>query len=379
MLLPFCPAIHASRMPQMRSRRLQPTRSLHVAIAFRVSRGEREQKHKYILIRTTGSHGDILSFQCVTINCTHRLQPSRSCQRIVAKLAKCPEPGGERKRMATKGEQIQAGDGDPEDDLQVLYSIDADSEEDARATAWAMALKNKVELPEDALTGQMHKSIRMPRITSVSSGGTDSHGRKRFYVHVVQPAEHAQDELPTILTATSRNFSFMAGIGVVDIHAPTLAVPRFSIDGVYDCIGASKDCPLIAFATKPVGNTSQQLASRAYAAVRGGFDIVKDDDKVANPCSAPFHERVQAIASAVRQASEGTGKTALYFANINAPVEYLKQRAYDAKATGVGRLLVQPHIQGFDVLRYLASLEDLNLPLMAHPAYGGSLYRGEGM
>ena len=195
-----------------------------------------------------------------------------------------------------------------------------------------MALKNKVELPEDALTSQMHKSIRMPRITSVSSGGTDSHGRKRFYVHVVQPAEHAQDELPTILTATSRNSSFMAGIGVVDIHAPTLAVPRFSIDGVYDCIGASKDCPLIAFATKPVGNTSQQLASRAYAAVRGGFDIVNDDDKVANPCSTPFHERVQAIASAVRQASEGTGKTALYFANINAPVEYLKQRAYDAKA-----------------------------------------------
>jgi ribulose-bisphosphate carboxylase large chain len=126
-----------------------------------------------------------------------------------------------------------------------------------------------------------------------------------------------------------------------------------------------------------MGRSSEALAEVAWTLAAGGIDIIKDDHSLASQPFAPYAERVRACAAAVRRANDETGGRSIYMPALNGPSDRLRDMARHARDAGAGGLLVLPGLVGMDVIRLLAESDEIALPVMAHPAFLGSLVVSE--
>ncbi len=147
--------------------------------------------------------------------------------------------------------------------------------------------------------------------------------------------------------------------------------PRFGEPGFRELLGIYHR-PMLCTAIKPLGLSASALAELAYKFALGGIDIIKDDHGLTNQPFALFSERVELCAEAVEKGSQRLGRKILYAPNITAPAGELEHRAWYAKRKGAGALLVCPGLSGFDAMRALAEDDEINLPILAHPAFLGS-------
>ena len=125
---------------------------------------------------------------------------------------------------------------------------------------------------------------------------------------------------------------------------------------------------MVSVAIKPVGRTSQELASLAETFARAGVDTIKDDHGLVDQSSAPFLDRVTAVAAAVAVANAQTGGRTTYFPNVTGPVDRLAERLDHAVAVGCSGVMVCPSLMGLDVLRSIAA-GPRPLAVMAHPTH----------
>jgi ribulose-bisphosphate carboxylase large chain len=121
-----------------------------------------------------------------------------------------------------------------------------------------------------------------------------------------------------------------------------------------------------------MGRPTEWLAKTAFDLAVGGIDMIKDDHSLANQEFAPFRERVERCAEAVRRANERTGANAIYMPSLNAPYPLIERRLHEALQAGAGGLLVLPGVTGYDLMRDLAQRDEIGVPIMAHPAFLGS-------
>ena len=135
---------------------------------------------------------------------------------------------------------------------------------------------------------------------------------------------------------------------------------------------------MICTALKPMGLPAGELAAQAHAFALGGVDFIKDDHGLLDQPFCPFEERVAACAEAVDRANRLTGRNCAYLPNVTGPADQVLARARRAKAAGAGGLLICPALTGLDVMRRIAEDDAIGLPVMAHPAFGGSLVTAPG-
>lgn len=182
--------------------------------------------------------------------------------------------------------------------------------------------------------------------------------------------------LPQLLNVIYGNVSLLPEVKVQALSlskslAKAFKGPRFGMDGLRKMVGRHSG-PLFMSAIKPQGLSAEVLAEQAYQAALGELDFVKDDHGLSNQSFAPFRERVERCADAVRRANEVTGQNCLYAPMLSSPNEKIWDEALFAKSKGAGALLVAPALVGFDLVRRLAESEDIGLPLISHPAMLGS-------
>ncbi len=92
--------------------------------------------------------------------------------------------------------------------------------------------------------------------------------------------------------------------------------PRFGIEDARKILGVY-DRPLIGTIVKPkVGLDPAGTAAVAAAAVRGGLDLVKDDETLTNQSFCPLIPRLEAVMSALDKVEKETGKKAFYAVNV---------------------------------------------------------------
>jgi ribulose-bisphosphate carboxylase large chain len=192
--------------------------------------------------------------------------------------------------------------------------------------------------------------------------------------------EIAAGELTQFLNVVFGNSSIKPGIRVEHLDLPESMLssfkgPRFGREGLRKRLNVPER-PLLATAIKPMGLSCEELAGLAYQFSLGGMDIIKDDHGLTNQCCAPFEERVERCAEAVRKANRETGGTTVYIANITASAHEVKKRARFAKAAGAGGLMIAPGLCGFDLMREIADDEVIGLPILTHPALQGSFVTG---
>jgi ribulose-bisphosphate carboxylase large chain len=246
--------------------------------------------------------------------------------------------------------------------------------EEARAKAKDLCLEQTVEFPEDIVpTGFIQDQVvgQVADFVPVEdSNGTEWRALITFL------NDDTGMELTQLLNVLYGNISLKKGFRLERLKDcfnlwNKFKGPRFGEPGLREITGIHHR-PLLCTAIKPLGLSGPALAEMAYKFASGGIDIVKDDHGLTNQPFARFAERVELCAQAVAKGSERAGRKIIYAPNITAPAGEQEHRAWYAKRQGAGALLVCPGLSGFDSMRALADDEDINLPILAHPAFLGS-------
>ena len=256
--------------------------------------------------------------------------------------------------------------------FNVIYHIRGD-ETAALEKARIICFEQTVELPEElVVTDSMIRDWIVGQIDQFSPAQEGI-----FEAQISYAVETSAYELTQLLNIIFGNTSIKPGIRVADIEfsegiLAKFSGPRFGIQGLREILGVH-DKPLLCSALKPMGKSVQEIAKLAYYFALGGVDVIKDDHGITDQPFCPYYERVKACVEAVEKANQETGQKCLYAPNITAPVPEISERVQFARKIGAGGLLICPGLSGFDTMRMLAEDDEVNLPIISHPAFLGSM------
>ncbi len=200
-----------------------------------------------------------------------------------------------------------------------------------------------------------------------------------WVIQIAFPRHNVGDQLPLLLTTVYGECASSGLVKLIDLALPegytrVFPGPRFSIAGLRDRLGVH-DRPLVLVMMKPsLGLSPTESADVFRELALGGADAVKDDELLVSHPWSELTDRVRAHALAARQASEVSGRTTLFFANVtDRPDRMLDnaRRAVDAGATG---LMVDYLTTGISALSMLADEPGIDVPILAHLAFAGAHY-----
>jgi len=254
--------------------------------------------------------------------------------------------------------------------LVVTYLL-AGAGTDPQARAREICFEQTVEFPEDLVPAGFIRDEVIGRVESVMEAGPGC-----FRAEISFPVESTARELLQLMNVVFGNISIKPGIRVERMSLPGALLrsfrgPRFGREGLRSRTKVSRR-PLLCTALKPMGLAAAQLADQARQFALGGIDLIKDDHGLTDQPYATFSERVARCCEAVAEANARTGRRCVYVPNVTGRSDHLLARVDEARRRGAGALLVSPFLTGLDAMRQLADDEGVALPILAHPAFGGS-------
>lgn len=249
--------------------------------------------------------------------------------------------------------------------LRATYRIQAGDEQEARLVARRIAFEQTVELPEALVTEPAILGEVVGEVESIAraEGGPDA-----WLATIAYPLERVDPQFPAILNLLFGNASLLAHTRLLDAELPdsllaTFAGPRYGSAGLRELLGVHGR-PLLATALKPRGVEVSRLARLAADFARGGGDIVKDDQNLADDFET-FKRRAERCHAAVEEVNVASGQRCLYLPHASARLADLERCFEFAAARGIPGLLVCPMVTGLETLRALAARYPLLI--MAHP------------
>ncbi|WDL98552.1 RuBisCO large subunit C-terminal-like domain-containing protein [Alicyclobacillus sp. ALC3] len=243
--------------------------------------------------------------------------------------------------------------------------------ETVEAIAEAICVEQTVEFPRDLLPeGDIEAQIvgRVEAMHQVDEA--------HWNITISYASEVTGGELGQLINVVYGNASIFPSVRITGLVLPAHLLesfrgPRYGREGLRSLLGIH-DRPLLCTALKPMGLSSEELASLAYEFAAGGIDIVKDDHGLANQPFSQWTERVRLCSSAVARANAKTGRNTIYMPSALGTSMSLQDKALLAKSHGAGGILVPPGIVGFDAVSRLADDDSFGLPIMSHPSFLGS-------
>lgn len=176
-----------------------------------------------------------------------------------------------------------------------------------------------------------------------------------------------------LLTCIAGNILEMPGdIKLIDVIFPKSYInhfkgPKFGVEGIRKIVNVS-DQPLVNMMIKPkMGLNAQELKRMSYEAAIGGVDHIKDDEIASSIYNCSLEDRISAIVEGLNEAKGITGKTVIYTPNISGKQSEVFDNARKAIELGATGIMVNI-AQGFETLRMLAESEEINVPILFHPA-----------
>ncbi|MCX6668413.1 MAG: RuBisCO large subunit C-terminal-like domain-containing protein [Methanothrix sp.] len=152
--------------------------------------------------------------------------------------------------------------------------------------------------------------------------------------------------------------------------------PRFGIEDARRILGVF-DRPLVGTIVKPkVGLDPAATAAIAAAAVRGGLDLVKDDETLTDQAFCPLISRVEAVMSALDKVEKETGKRAFYAVNVTTGADQILERAERAVDHGANMVMVDVLTAGYSALEVLS--RHVDVPVHVHRTMHGAFTRDKG-
>ncbi len=152
--------------------------------------------------------------------------------------------------------------------------------------------------------------------------------------------------------------------------------PRFGIEDARKILGVYGR-PLVGTIVKPkVGLDPAGTAAVAAAAVRGGLDLVKDDETLTDQSFCPLIPRLEAVMSALDKVETETGKKAFYAVNVTTAGEEILERAQAAVDHGANMVMIDVLTSGFSALEALS--KNMQVPIHVHRTMHAAFTRDKG-
>ncbi len=247
----------------------------------------------------------------------------------------------------------------------------AGSEHDARRTADHLRVEQTIEFPADLLPADDIQRHIVASLEDLRPAGED-----RWLATMSFAEEVSAFEGPQLLNMLFGNISLVPGVRLVDVELPKssstwLPGPRHGLPGVRTLVKAPRRA-LLATALKPMGTPLAELAAMTTDFVAAGIDLIKDDHGLANQPFGLFKDRVRCISQAVQTANATHDRHCVYLPSMNVPLDQFMDSAATAIDAGAGGFLVMAGLHGFDALRTLATNDNFDAIIMAHPSLLGS-------
>ncbi|MFC0473341.1 2,3-diketo-5-methylthiopentyl-1-phosphate enolase [Halalkalibacter kiskunsagensis] len=197
-------------------------------------------------------------------------------------------------------------------------------------------------------------------------------------ISVEYPNLNFSNDLPAILTTTFGKFSLDGKVRLIDLAFSNEVKkgypgPKFGIEGIRELTNAYNRPLLMSIFKGVIGRNLSSLKEQMKAQALGGIDIVKDDEILFENDQTPLEKRIPVCQEALRESYEETGKRTLHAVNLTGKTMELKDNAYKAVELGADLLLFNTFAYGLDVMQALAEDPNIPLPIMAHPAFSGTM------
>lgn len=202
------------------------------------------------------------------------------------------------------------------------------------------------------------------------------------FAYVAFPEELFEPgNIPQYLSVVAGNLfglSALKKVRLLDVIFPPSLVgahkgPRVGIGEARKFLGVF-DRPLVGTIIKPkVGLSPKETAEVAGQAVRGGLDLIKDDETLTDQSFCPIDERVEAVMAELSKVEEETGKRAFYAVNVTCGAEEILERAEDMIGRGANMVMVDVLTAGFSALEVLS--RGVKVPVHVHRTMHGAFTR----
>jgi ribulose-bisphosphate carboxylase large chain len=257
--------------------------------------------------------------------------------------------------------------------LRASYHVTASNKPDLDARVESLLLEQTVELPRAALRDPFVLENIVGRLVSVEAVGENLH-RAMIDFPIVATA----DDPAQFLNVLFGNSSVQEHVMLADFDLPAnwpgrknaLPGPKFGTAGLRKIIGVP-DRAITSTALKPIGLSTERIASLCKLFAEAGIDIIKDDHGLANHSFHPFEDRVRACQKVVREANRATGRSVIYAPNLTGTPSTVLAQLKFAQDEGVGAVMIAPMLLGLPLMAEIVA-KHAKVPILGHPSFGGA-------
>ena len=245
------------------------------------------------------------------------------------------------------------------------------------AEAFATGQSIGTWIPVPGITASMRRRhgarvLELSRGTPSQEAGGEPAG-DRWILRVEFPTENFGPQFPMLLTTLVGNDpSTSLAARLVDVELPpeyaaAFPGPQFGVEGWRQLTGVH-DRPLLLNMIKPcTGYSPRAGADLLEGPARGGADLIKDDELLADPSFNRVAERARVYRRRLEAVESETGHRARYIANVTARAGRLVDTARAARDGGADAVMVNALAVGLDALQALAE-SGTGVPILAHTA-----------
>jgi 2,3-diketo-5-methylthiopentyl-1-phosphate enolase len=202
---------------------------------------------------------------------------------------------------------------------------------------------------------------------------------RNYIVQIAFPWVNFGQQIPMLLTTVAGNISMGGKIKLMDLTFPSSFTEgfkgaQFGIRGVREILQVPQR-PLLNNMIKPcTGFPAKVGADLFYEVARGGADIIKDDELLADASFNSLEERVPLYMDAADRAEEETGEKTLFAVNITDRTPRVLENAEKVIELGTNCIMINYLTAGIPVLRALAEDPSITVPILAHMDFAGTMY-----
>jgi 2,3-diketo-5-methylthiopentyl-1-phosphate enolase len=264
------------------------------------------------------------------------------------------------------------------EDLTATYLADLGDDAVQAAEAFATGQSVGTWVPVPGITPEMlaehgARVVEVRQLTEGETIGGELADGRPWLLRVAFPTVNFGPQFPMLFTTLLGNdpsTSLTVRLVAIDLPPPFLDAfvgPRAGIDGWRSLTGLT-DRPLLLNMIKPcTGYPPEVGADFIEAVARGGCDLIKDDELLADPSFSRVAERARVYRARLDEVADETGHRAWYVANVTTRAGSLLDTARAAIDGGAGAVMVNALAVGPDLVQALAEA-NLGAPILAHMA-----------
>jgi len=239
-----------------------------------------------------------------------------------------------------------------------------------------------VDVPEETPDVQKKHAAKVLAVYEVPDYEMDlpaDADRRACVAQIAFPRVNFSPQIPMLLSTVIGNISMMGRLKLIDLAFPEPFVsafggPKFGIAGIRDLLEVERR-PLLCNMIKPCTGIPPEVGAKLfYEAAVGGVDIVKDDELLADASFSHIEDRVKAFMAEEKRAYEEKGERTLYAVNVTDRVDKILENARRAIEAGANCLMLNYLTTGISALRMLAEEEEVQVPIMVHLDFAGTMY-----